>query len=78
MNEPRRHPDLFTASEATAYLSVSEAQLETLTKDFGLIGHPVGRTKVFWREDLERTAYLMVGRTPPPELQRGKELRMAR
>jgi len=80
MSEQRRHPDLFTPEEAAAYLAVTPTQLETLETDFGLLGHKVGRVRVYWRKDLDACACAMVGEQVPAELARVNKggLRMAR
>ena len=78
MNEARRHPDLFTPEEAAAYLCVEVAQLPTLKKDFGLLGHSVGKATVYWRKDLDAAAFKIVGLRVPAELTRPMELRVAR
>ncbi len=73
----RQHPDLFTPDEAAEYLRVTSAQLPTLERDFGLKGWTVGKVKVYWRKDLDATAYKMVGERPPVELLRKEGLKLA-
>lgn len=54
MTEPRRHPDLFTAEEAAAYLALeSDRSLETIRERFGL--HPIslGKRHIYHRADLD-------------------------
>lgn len=52
----RRHPDLFKASEALAYLrldSTSEHTLETLRRSHGLTGFMVGQEMMYHRRNLD-------------------------
>lgn len=60
----RRHPDLFTAEEAAAYLHLdSVEQLRNLRDNYGLQGYPgVGKGFMYWREDLDNCALRIVGR----------------
>jgi hypothetical protein len=60
---PRRHPNIFTAAEAAAYLGLdSERSLETLRRDFHLIGHrPAGKAYLYWKAELDRVAAKMFG-----------------
>lgn len=54
MSSDRRHPDLFTAEEAAAYLRLaSERSLETLREQWGLRPLPIGRG-LYHRRDLDQ------------------------
>ena len=78
MDETRKHPDLFTAEEAAAYLHLESVNsLRTMRDQFGLIGHPAGKGFVYWREDLDNTALRIVGRSPMAA-KPSQKLRMAR
>lgn len=77
MSETRKHPDLFTPDEAAEYLHLDSVRgLDTLRKDFGLTGYAgVGKSYLYWREDLDNVALKIVGRDPA---QHGKAMRLAR
>jgi hypothetical protein len=64
MAEDRKHPDLFTAEEAAAYLRLDCIEtLARLRKDFGLVGFTgINKSMVYWREDLDKCALRIVGR----------------
>jgi hypothetical protein len=59
-----RHPDLFTPEEAAAYLHLDSVRgLETLRKDYGLVGHAgVNKSYLYHREDLDRCALRICGK----------------
>lgn len=61
---PRRHPLIFTRSEAAAYLGLkSTRSLRTVEKEFGLQGHrPAGKEKLYHREELDDAAKKMFGK----------------
>jgi hypothetical protein len=75
----RQHPDLFTPDEAAAYLHLESVRgLDTLRSDFGLVGYTgVGKSFLYWREDLDNVALRIVGRKPSSGSQQ-KPMRMAR
>lgn len=61
---PRRHPDIFTAEEAVAYLHLESVRsLDTLRDEGLLTGHrPVGKGYLYHREDLDTCALKMFGK----------------
>jgi hypothetical protein len=61
---PRRHPDVFTDEEAAAYLHApSPRSLETIRRDFGLVGHQLfGKSFLYHREDLDAVVLRMFGK----------------
>lgn len=61
---PRRHPDIFTPDEAAAYLHLDSVRgLETLRREFGLVGHQgVNKAYIYHRDDLDRCALRMCGK----------------
>ncbi len=66
MAEMERHPDLFSADEAAAYLHLeTPRQLDTLRTKFGLAAYPgVGKGFMYWRDDLNDVARRIAGRAP--------------
>jgi hypothetical protein len=62
---PRRHPDVFTAEEAVAYLHLEgEGSLDWLVGKSFLRREKVGRVYLYHREDLDACARLMFGKEP--------------
>lgn len=63
--KPRRHKDIFTGPEAAAYLGLSgKTALATLAREFGLPQQkPVGKQFLYHREDLDRVAMKMFGKS---------------
>lgn len=53
-NNPRRHPDIFNSEDAAVYLYLDcVATLDTIRRDFGLVGFKVGKVMMFHRKDLD-------------------------
>lgn len=63
MEHDRRHPDVFSAAEALAYLHrdpVADANLIETLRDKGvLIGTKIGRELMFHREELDAAVMLL-------------------
>lgn len=70
MDDPRKHPDLFTPEEAAEYLHLPSVEtLKTLREKKVLVGFPDWtRYTIYHREDLDDCAARMCGRTPAPRM----------
>ena len=68
---PLRHPDVFTADEAAAYLHLENvATLDWLVENKFLTRQKIGRGFMYHKSDLDQCAYLMFGKQPPMEVLR--------
>jgi hypothetical protein len=59
-----RHPDIFTAEEALAYLHLPADQLrtlETLRDKYGLVGFTIGKRMMYHRRHLDECVERMFG-----------------
>lgn len=81
MNESadRKHPLLFTPDEAAGYLHLdTPATLDTLERDHGLKAWKAGKSKLYWKKDLDACAYSIVGEPVPADLKRKVGLHLTR
>jgi hypothetical protein len=86
MNEPRKHPDIFTAEEAAEYLHLDrdkgEQTLKTLREKGVLTGFWLGPGLMYHRRDLDRAADVIFGVTTAietkPSKSRAPQLRIGR
>jgi hypothetical protein len=74
-----RHPLIYTAEEAAAYLRLeSPDQLEIYRRSYGLTGfRPAGKGYSYWKDDLDRAAAKAYGQDQVENRTARRQLRLA-
>ncbi len=78
MAEERRHPDLFSASEAATYLHLENAvTLDHLRREKLLTGFMIGKQMMYLKNDLDDCIAKLAGLPVTPRLPKMTPMRMA-